>query len=156
MHDRVKVAVVILLALPVSAAAQAPEAPGANLDQLVSGLSPTMQFIINGVVLAVAVAAGLLSYFRKGKVAAPHTTGADMSAQVVGGALADRQSMQALAESNHKLAAEVSKLSAVIEKWRAEAAARDAEEGLAEKINDLVEERLRALEAPAPTRRPSR
>lgn len=118
-----------------------------NLDQFVSGLSPTIQLIINGAVLLAAVAAAVFGYFRK----APGTTGSarpgEVQAQVVGGALADRGSMQ-------ELSAAIRGLTAAVEKSQALAAAREAEDGLNERINDLVEERLRALESPAPTRRP--
>lgn len=127
----------------------------ANLDQFVSGLSPTLQLIINGIVLVAAVAAAVFGYFRKARPPAPAAPG-ELQAQVVGGALADRASMHSLAESNHALAVAIRGLTAVIEKHHASEAAHDAEEGLKKRIDDLVEERLRALESPAPTRRPPR
>lgn len=128
-----------------------------NLDQFVAGLSPTLQLIINGVVLIAAVAAAVFGYFRKTRPAAnPGPPSTDVSAQVVGGALADRASMHHLAESNHEVAVAIKGLTAAIEKVHAHATENEAEVDLKKRIDDLVEERLRALEAPAPTRRPPR
>lgn len=122
----------------------------ANLDQFVSGLSPTLQLIINGAVLLAAVGAAVFGYFRKGRAAAPSPDRSnEMQAQVVGGALAGRGAML-------ELSAAIRGLTAAIEKGQATVAASEAEEDLNKRIAELVEERLRALESPAPTRRPPR
>jgi len=111
-----------------------------GLDQFVTGLSPSLQLIINMAVLMVAVAAAAFGYSKKGS---GMSTGASPSSpvdmQVGGGAMDDRASMQDLAAAIREIAAE-------LRASRADAIKRHADDAIEDRVAELVGKQMRVAE----------
>ncbi len=109
---------------------------GMNQD-IVDQLPVSWAAYINLAVLLVAVAAAAFGYLRKGPKAAPV---ADTAIQVIGGTLANRDSVE-------RLAASIDALTAELKEHRKEAADRAEKQEL---MDELLEKLRREQRTPSP------